>query len=93
MAYGVFKDLTRRTASDKIIRDSAFNIAKNPKYGGCQRRLASMVYKFFDEKTSGGTVKNEDICDVISDLKGEEIVRKGDELYVKWKGYNNLLNS
>ena len=30
---------------------------------------------------------------VISDLKGEEIVRKGDELYVKWKGYNNLLNS
>ena len=93
MAYGVFKYLTRRTASDKIIRDNAFNIAKNPKYGGCQRRLASMVYKFFDEKTSGGTVKNEDICDVISDLKGEEIVRKGDELYVKWKGYNNLLNS
>ena len=93
MAYGVFKDLTRRIASDKIIRDKAFNIAKNPKYGGCQRRLASMVYKFFDEKTSGGTVKNEDICDVISDLKGEEIVRKGDELYVKWKGYNNLLNS
>ena len=61
MAYGVFKDLTRRIASDKIIRDKAFNIAKNPKYGGCQRRLASMVYKFFDEKTSGGTVKNEDI--------------------------------
>ena len=93
MAYGVFKDLTRRTASDKIMRDNAFNIAKNPKYVGCQRRLASIVYKFFDEKTSGGTVKNEDICDVISDLKGEEIVRKGDELYVKWKGYNNLLNS
>ena len=61
MAYGVFKDLTRRIASDKIIRDKAFNIAKNPKYGGCQRRLASMIYKFFDEKTSGGTVKNEDI--------------------------------
>ena len=93
MAYGVFKDLTRRTASDKIMRDNAFNIAKNPKYVGCQRRLASIVYKFFDEKTSGGTVKNEDICDVISDLKGEEIVRKGDELYIKWKGYNNLLNS
>ena len=61
MAYGVFKDLTRRTASDKIMRDNAFNIAKNPKYVGCQRRLASIVYKFFDEKTSGGTVKNEDI--------------------------------
>ena len=31
MAYGDFKDLTRRTASDKILRDKAFNIAKNPK--------------------------------------------------------------
>ena len=40
MAYGDFKELTRRTASDKILRDKAFNIAKNPKYGGYQRRLA-----------------------------------------------------
>ena len=40
------------TASDKILRDQAFNIAKNPKYDGCQRRLASMVYKFFDKKSS-----------------------------------------
>ena len=34
MAYGDFKDITRRTASDKISRDKAFNIAKNPKYHG-----------------------------------------------------------
>ena len=53
MAYGDFKDLTRRTASDKILCNKAFNIAKNPKYGGYQRGLASMVYKFFDKKTSG----------------------------------------
>ena len=59
MTYGDFKDLTRRTASvKKILRDKAFNFAKNPKYDECQRRLASMVYKSFDEKTSGGTVKN-----------------------------------
>ena len=32
MAYGDFKNSTRRTASDKILRDKAFNIAKNPKY-------------------------------------------------------------
>ena len=32
IAYGDFKDLIRRTASDKILRDKAFNIAKNPKY-------------------------------------------------------------
>ena len=32
MAYGHFKDLAKRTASDKVLRDKAFNIAKNPKY-------------------------------------------------------------
>ena len=48
MAYEDFKDIKRRTASDKILRNKAFNIAKNPKYDGYQRGLASMVYKFFD---------------------------------------------
>ena len=48
MAYGDFKDLTRRTASNKILRDKAFNIPKSPKYDGFQKSLASMVYKFFD---------------------------------------------
>ena len=46
-AYGDFKDLTRRTIADKILRDKAFNIAKNQKYDGHQGGLASMVYKFF----------------------------------------------
>ena len=31
-AYGDFKDLTTRTASDKILCDKAFDVAKNPKY-------------------------------------------------------------
>ena len=48
MAYGDFKDLARRTVSDKDLRYKAFNIAKNPKYGG-QRGLNSMVYKFSDK--------------------------------------------
>ena len=47
VAYGDFKDLTRRITSDKILRDKAFNIAKNPKYDGYQRGLASMVCKDF----------------------------------------------
>ena len=46
MAYGDFKDLARRTASDKVLKDKAFNIAKNSKYDGYQRGLASVVYKF-----------------------------------------------
>ena len=47
MAYGDFRDLSGRRAADKVLRDKAFNIAKNPKYDGYQRDLASMVYKFF----------------------------------------------
>ena len=50
MTYGDFKDLNRRTSADKVLRDKAFDIAKNPKYDGYQRGLASMVYKFFDKK-------------------------------------------
>ena len=36
MAYGDFKDLTRRTAAEKVLRYKTFNIAKNPKYDGYQ---------------------------------------------------------
>ena len=54
MAYGGFKDLPRRMASNKVLYDKAFNIAKNPKYDGYQRGPASMVYKFFEKKSSGG---------------------------------------
>ena len=50
MAYGDFKDLAKRPTADKSLREKVFNIAKNPKYDGYQRRLTSMVYKFFDKK-------------------------------------------
>ena len=61
MAYGDFKDLERRTASDKVLRDKAFNIAKDPKYDGYQRGLASMVYKVFDKKSRENGVTNNEI--------------------------------
>ena len=56
MAYGDFKDLKRRIAADNVLRDKAFNIAKNLKYDGYQRWLASMVYNFYDKKTKGSGV-------------------------------------
>ena len=61
MAYGDFKDLARRTASDKSLRDKAFSIAKNPKYNGYQRGLASMVYNFFNKKSAGSGVNMHEI--------------------------------
>ena len=47
MSYGDFKDLTRTTVSFKILRDKAFNTAKNLKNDEHQRGLSSMFYKFF----------------------------------------------
>ena len=51
MTYGDFKGLARKTTSDKVLRDKIFHIAKNPKYGGYQKGLASMVHKCFDKKS------------------------------------------
>ena len=59
IAYGKSKDLAKRIQSDKVLRDKAFKIASDPKYDGYQRGLASMVYKFFDKKSSGSGIANE----------------------------------
>ena len=50
MAYEDFKDLARRTASGKVLRDTTISIAKNPNYDGYQRGPASMIYNFFPKK-------------------------------------------
>ena len=50
-------NITRRTAFDKILCDKAFSIAKYLKYDGYQRRLASMVYKFFIKKGCDGATR------------------------------------
>ena len=52
MSYRDFKDFPGRTASDKVMRDKTFNIAKNPKYDGYQRVLASVLYNFLFKKSS-----------------------------------------
>ena len=53
------KDLNKRADSDKVLRDKAFNFAKNPKYDGYHCGIASIVYTFFDKKTPDRKVKNE----------------------------------
>ena len=51
MDYGGFEDFSKRTATDKSLRDKAFNIAKNSKYCRYQRGFASVVYNIFVKKT------------------------------------------
>ena len=64
MAFRYFKGLARRTASDEVLRDKAFNIAKNPKCDEFERRLASMVYKFFDKNSKiYGIIQNQQLAE------------------------------
>ena len=53
MAYGRYKDFTKRTESYKILKDYAIKIANNRRYDGFQRWLGAMVYMFFDKNSEG----------------------------------------
>ena len=55
-AYADHKYLINRTKADQVLRDKAYNIARNPKYDGYQRGLASMVYNFFDKTSMGSGI-------------------------------------
>ena len=91
MAYGDFRDLTRRTASNKILCDKGFNIAKNKKYDRYQRVLASMVYKYFDKKTSGGGIKNENIySNELREKLHKSIIRKFKKIKVESPFTDNI---
>ena len=80
MAYGKSKDLVKRPQSDKVLRDKAFKTTKDSKYDGCQRGLASMLYKCFDRKSSGGGIINESNYQLANELH-KPIIRKLKEKY------------
>ena len=75
MTYGESKDLVKRTQSDKVLKVKTFKIAGNPKQGGYQRGLPSMVYKFFDKKSSGSGIANESNYQLANELH-QPIIRK-----------------
>ena len=75
MAYGKSKDLVERTQSDKVLGDKAFKNANDPKYYGYQRGLASMVYNFFDKKSRGTGISNEQYYQLANELH-KPIIRK-----------------
>ena len=76
MAYGYFKDLTKRTAADRVLGDKAFKIASDQKYDRCQKGLTLMVYKLFDKKSQGkGLANNEENTQLANELH-KPIIRK-----------------
>ena len=55
-AYGDHTDLINRAKSDEVLRDKAYDIGSIPEYDGYQKGLASMIYKFFDKKSTGSGI-------------------------------------
>ena len=73
IVYGKSKKLAKRTESDKVLRDKTSKIASNLKHDGYQNGLASMVYKFFDKRSSCGTNKPEPNYQLTNELHGQNI--------------------
>ena len=72
-------ELSRRTASDKALREKPFNMAKNSKCDGCEKGFDSIVYKSFDKKFSG--------ANAIDDAVKSEIILNQRPLYLAKKNY------
>ena len=85
MAYGKSKDFARRTQSDKVLRDRAFEIASNPKYDGYQRGLASLVYTFFDKISSESSVDPEPNYQLANELHRQII-----QIFKRKKAYSSF---
>ena len=87
MAYGDFKGLARRTASDKVLRDKTFYIAKHSKYDGYQIGIAPMVYKFFDKKSVGSGLNkhahNKSTLDLVEELQNPDIKKLKKQQFIQ----------
>ena len=79
MAHGDFKDLSKRTASDKVLRDKTFKIASEHKYSRYQRGLVSMLYKVFDKKSQGKGLGNNKGNIQLADELHKPIIRKSNK--------------
>lgn len=79
--YGDGKDIGKKTISNKILKD--YEISINPKDDGYQRRLRSMVYKFFDKKTGSRTNKNEVLVQELNKPSIKKFERR--KMYARFK--------
>ena len=90
MAYGDFKNLTKRIVPGKVLRDEAFNNVKKTKYDGYQRGLASTVYKFFEKKASGSGFKSiNELNQQLAEKLCKSVIRK----FEKRKVYSSFTDN
>ena len=89
-AYSDSKDLTKRTVADKILKNRAFNIAKDQKYDGYERGLASTFYKIFDKKSEGSGAKPIPQNEQLANELHNPIIRKFEKKRVYSTFKNNI---
>ena len=82
------KYLARRIASHNVLRDKALDIAKNLKYDGYHRSLASVIYKFLDKKFKGSGIKNEHPLDFATQQLVEELHKPIIKKFIKRRVYS-----
>ena len=81
-----------------MLRDKAYDIASNPEYDGYQRGLASMVYKFFDKKSTAepssleriGSGVKRDSSLILADELHKPIIKKFDKRKVYSQFKDNI---
>ena len=97
-AYTDHKDLINRTEADKVFRDKAYDVASNSEYDGYQRGLASMVYNFFDKKTTAepsakhvmGSGIKKDSSLILADELHKSVIKKFNKRKVYSQFKNNI---
>ena len=82
MAYGKSTDLTKRTQSDKVLRDKAFKIASDIKYDGYQRGLASMITSFLIKSLVGVLLLLSQIISLQMHVIGRLLENSRDEKFI-----------
>ena len=63
VAYPDSKVFAKKTISDKILKDRAYEIARNRNNDRYQRVLVSIFYKFFDMKIGSGINGNKQLAE------------------------------
>ena len=100
-AYSDGNHLAKRTISDKISKDRAYEINRNQKYDGHQWALASKIYKFFDKKAGPGVCENEELAEELHKPVSKKFKRRkvfarfkdniwaADAIEMEWWSSNN----
>ena len=67
------KYLAKITISDNILKDRAYEVARNRGYDGHQKALASMVHNFVDKKTGSGPIATSKVTVSANEQLAEEL--------------------